>query len=404
MLKAASEVQGDGIRTTETASTAAPGTGIKKRKKRKSIGQQSTSRAKAAKTRSPFKTARQSRNRISKPSAAEVTKLTDLDGPLANGSQEGPSIEAMRSDGGEPTPLAEVGEAAEVFISGDDSVGPGAQKLKKRKRAAVDKAPKKRIKTSSTGKERAPKAPETQNRFMSTQDAHAAVQRREHSAEFEAGSFRDAHDKQNAAAEVGKPPDGKLVTRKRVRVDQEPEKRVKAGVKPTNQGRDTRGGTGTAESESGARQRGGEPGEVEPGSMAHLPEAREATAEVESLTQKSKPKRKKRKSIGQQKPKKKTVDLGTPSRTASKAAAGQSMATKDNKKNKPAVWHPSWSRWSNSPWWSRITLGSRRTWLSVNTWCSLSSFRSQRTWGAWGGDYWPWWTLFMLSWDAASGK
>ncbi len=38
---------------------------------------------------------------------------------------------------------------------------------------------------------------------------------------------------------------------------------------------------------------------------------------------------------------------------------------------------------------------------SVYTWCPLSSFRSRRSRGA---RYRPWWTLFLLSWDAANGK
>ena len=342
MMMADLELQSDGIRKIETASTTAPSTGIKKRKKRKSIGQQSTSRAKAAKTKSPLKRARQPRNRISKPSLAEVTEATDLDGALANELQKGPSVEPSRLDRGEPTSLAEVAEVAEVFVSGVDSVGPGAQRPKKRKRVAVDQAPKKRIKTSSTGIERAPKVtktPKTYNEVISTTDALAANQSMEQPTEVEAGSSRHVHDEPNAAVDVAKPRNGKLMKEKRVPVDQKPKKRVKAGITPTNRERNTQGGTGTAESEIGVRRRGGKPDEVEPGSMAHLPEEQEATAEAEAEaeppTQNSKPKRKKRKSIGQQKPKKKSVDRATPNRSASKAAAAQSMATKHRRENKP---------------------------------------------------------------------
>ena len=265
MMMAAPEVQGDGIETTETASTAAPNTGIKKRKKRKSIGQQSTSRAKAFKTQSPLKTARQPRNRISKPHFAAVTEAADLDGALASGLRKGISVEPVRLNGGEPTPLAKVSEAADVFVSGVNSVGPGAQKPKKRKRVAVDKAPKKRIKTSSTGSGRArkvTKTPKTQNEVMSTQDALAAVRSMEQPTEVEEGSFRHVHDERNAAADVGKPRNGKLMKRKRVAVDQGPKKRVKAGITPTNEGRNTQGGTGAADSVIGARQSGGKPDEV----------------------------------------------------------------------------------------------------------------------------------------------
>ena len=341
-ILAAPEAQGDGIGTTEAAPSAAPSIGTKKRKKRKSIGQQSTSRAKAAKTRSPLKTAPQSRKTIPKPGLAEATETTDLNEALTGEVQKGLPVDPVLSDGGEPALL---NEAAEVLESGGDSVGPSAeklqpriaQKLKKRKRVAMKDLPKKRAKASSNQSERAPRVSKIQKEVMPTEDALDAVQSMDRPAGVEAASLGDVHEEQEAAADVAKPRKLKSVKRKRVTVGQQPKKRVKAGYTPTDRELKPREETSTAEDVSEAAQKGGKHDEVELSSMAHVPEEQEATAGAEPQMQKPKPKRKKRKSIGQQKSKKKSMDLASLNGTASKTAADRLVATRDKSKNKPAA-------------------------------------------------------------------
>lgn len=340
-ILAAPEAQGEGIETIEAAPSAAPSTGPKKRKKRKSIGQQSTSRAKSAKTRNPLKTARQYRKKISKSDLAEATE-TDLGEALANEVQKGFLVGSVPLDRGEPTHLA---GAVEVLDSGVDSVGPSAeghqpqiaQKLKKRKRVAMEEPPKKRAKASSSQSERAARATKIQKEVMPTEDALDAVPNLERPAEVEAGSLSDVHEAQEAAADVAKPRQGKPRKRKRVTVGQQPKKRIKAGLTPTDRKLKPQKETSTAEEGLGAAQRGGKSDNIELGSMAHVPEEQQAAAEAEPQTQTSKPKRKKRKSIGQQKPKKKSLDLVTSNRTTSKTAAARLVATKDEPRNKLAA-------------------------------------------------------------------
>lgn len=333
--------QGEGIGTIEPAPSAAPSTGTKKRKKRKSIGQQSTSRAKTAKARSPLKTARQFGKKISKPDLAEATE-TDLGEALANEVQKRVPVGSVPLDRGEPTHLA---EAAEVLDSGVDSVGRSgeghqpqiAQKLKKTKRVAMEELPKKRAKASSSQSERAPRATKIQKEVMPTEDALDAVQNLERPAGIEAGSLSDVHEVQEAAAYVAKPRQGKPRKRKRVTVGQQPKKRIKASITPNDWELKPREETSMAEDGLEAAQRGGKPDEVELDSMAHVPEEQQATAEAEPQTQTQKPKRKKRKSIGQQKPKKKSLDLVTPNRATSKTAAARLVATKEESRNKLAA-------------------------------------------------------------------
>lgn len=333
------EAQGERLETIEAAPSAAPSTGTKKRKKRKSIGQQSMSRTKTTKARSPLKTARQFGKRISKPDPAEA-KETDVGEALVNEVQKGFPIGSVPLDRGESTHLA---EAAEVLDSGVDSLGPSAeglqpyiaQKLKKRKRVAMEEPPKKRPKASSSQSERAARATKIQKQVMPTEDALDAVQNLERPAEVEAGSLGDVHEAQEAAADVAKPRQRKPRKRKRVTVGQQPKKRIKAGLTPTDREQKPQEEIDTAEDGLEAAQRGGKPDEVELNSITHVPKEQQATAEAEPQTQK--PKRKKRKSIGQQKPKKKYLDLITPNRTTSKTATARLVATKDESRNKQAA-------------------------------------------------------------------
>lgn len=337
------EAQGEGIETIEAAPSATPSTGTKKRKKRKSVGQQSTRRAKPAKTCNPLKTARQYRKRTSKSDLAKATE-TDPGEALTNEVQKEFLIGSVPSDRGEPTHLA---EAAEVLDSGVTTVGASAegyqsqiaQKLKKRKHVAKEELPKKRIKASSSQSERAARATKTQKEVMPTEDALDAFQNLEKPAEVEAGSRRDVHEAQEAAADVAKSRQGKPRRRKRVTVGQRPKKRIKAGLTPTNRELKPREETNTAEDELEAAQRGGKSDEIELDSMAHVPKEQEVTAEAEpqTKTQTQKLKRKKRKSIGQQKPKKKPLDLVTPNRGSSKTVTARLVATKDEPRKKLAA-------------------------------------------------------------------
>lgn len=350
MVSAAPEVQDDGVRTAESAPSAAPSTGVKKRKKRKSIGQQSTSRAKAAKSGSPLKPARQPRKRVPKPGLAERTEPTELDGSLAKGLQEKPLNDAVPLDGTKSVGLPEV---AEPLHDGIENVEPSAeklqqddrQKLKERKQEQVEERPKKRVKASSTQTKCAPKATQVSNApkapqgTISAEDALEAIQSTEKSAEVEGVSLHDVNEEQGAAAtKAAEPPKVKPKKRKRVTVGQQSKKRAKLGTTQANRRPKTQEETSTAAAPE-TSQNMGKPVEVEADSMGpsgNVAEEQEATPEeVEPQTQK--PKRKKRKSIGQQKPKKKTTDLATPNTTAGKAAASGQLATRVEPNNKPTA-------------------------------------------------------------------
>ncbi|KAF6226964.1 hypothetical protein HO133_008405 [Letharia lupina] len=338
VLSNAPEVQGDGLGTRDADPSAAPSTGVKKRKKRKSIGQQATSRAKAAKARSPLKPARQSRKKTPKPDLAEVT---DLDGSLAKEARRGLATDAVSLDGGEPAHLPEVTGALD---SGIDNLTPSAekpqqeiaQKPKKRKRFPVEELPNKRVKASSTQSKRAPKAPKPQEEIISAEDALNAVQIMETPAEAQASLLENVNEEQDDGSEVAELRKEKPKKRKRVTVGQQPKKRAKVGTTKPNRKLKAREETSTAEGAPEASQRMGESAEVEADTVGHVAEEPEATAE-EAEPQTQKPKRKKRKSIGQQKPKKKPMDLATPDRTASKAAARGQLATRNELNSKPTA-------------------------------------------------------------------
>ncbi len=328
----APEVHDDGLGTAETTPSAAPSNGVKKRKKRKSIGQQSTSRAKAAKARSPLKLGRQPRKKMPKPDLAEATDAADLEGPLAKEVQKEPLFDAMPSHGGEPAHSPDI---AGVLDSGIENVEPSAEKLqgeiaqkaKKRKRVPEEELPKKRVKASST--KRATRAPKTPKKITPAEDPIDAAQSMEKHAELEAGILGDVNE-QEAASDVAEPRKEKPRKRKRVTVGQNSKKRSKAGITQTHRKPKAQEQTSTAEHVDEVTQSVGKPAEVEVGSKDHVAEAQEATAEeVERHTQK--PKRRKRKSIGQQKPKKKSMDLATPKRTA----ASSSIAISDELNYKP---------------------------------------------------------------------
>lgn len=331
------EVQDDGLGTGETAPSAAPSNGVKKRRKRKSIGQQSTSREKAAKARSPLKPARLPRKRIPKPDLAEVTEAADLDGSLAKEVQKEPFFNTVSLDGGERAHLPEIAGVLDsrtenVEPSAEKPQGEFAQKPMKRKRAPVEELPKKHAKASST--KQAPKAPKTLKEITPVEDSLAAVQSTEEPAELEAGILGDMNEEQEAASDVAEPRMQKPRKRKRVTVGQQPKKRSKAGMPRTYRGPKAQEKTSTAEDVLEATQSVGKPAEVEIGSMGQLAEKPEATAE-EAGPPISKPKRKKRKSIGQQRPKKQSMDLAKPNRTATKAAASGQLVIRDELSNKP---------------------------------------------------------------------
>lgn len=341
VVPTAPEVQGDGLETIEANPTAMPSAGVKKRKKRKSIGQQSTSRAKAAKGRSPVKPARQPRKRIPKPGLAEASEATDLDGSLAKEIPRGLFTDAVPLTEDEPTHSPAVAKVLDPEI---DDVEPSAEKLqqeaaqasKKRKRAPVEELSKKRIKETSTKSKRAPKAAKTQDEISSTEDALHAIQRLEESAEIEAGSLGDAVEGYEVASDVAKTRTEKPKKRKRVTVGQQPRKRAKAGITRTHREPKAQEETSTAKDVVEATQSLEKPAEVEVDSMNPVAEEQEATAE-EAKPQTQKPKRKKRKSIGQQKPKKKSMDLAAPKWTAKKTVASSPTATRDESNKKPTA-------------------------------------------------------------------
>lgn len=343
MVSTAAEVQGDVVGATGSTLSIAPSTGVKRRKKRKSIGQQSTSRAKAAQSRSPLKPARQPRKRVPKPDLAEPTGVTELDGSLAKGLQEGPLVDAVSLDVNESAGLPQV---AEPLDSRNENVEPSVkelqeettQKPKKRKRVPVEELPKKRVKSSSTQSKRAPKALKTHEEIIHAGDALDAVQSMEEPAEVDTAFLGTINEEQEAAPEVAKPRKAKPRKRKRVTVGQQPKKRAKAGTiqairRPKAQEESSAAGAPEAS------QNTGKSAEVEADSMGHLAQEQEAIAEEaeEAEPQTQKPKRKKRKSIGQQKPKKKSIDPTTQERTASKAATSGRLATRVEPNNKPTA-------------------------------------------------------------------
>lgn len=337
VVSTAPEIEVDGLGTTEAAPSAARRTGVKKRKKRKSIGQQSTSRAKAAKAQSLRKPARLPRKRVPKQDLAEATEAIDLDETLAKGVQKGTLFDAVPLGGVEPAHLPEF---SGVLDSGIDTVKPNAgkpqqelsEKPKKRKRVPVGELPKKRVKTSSAQSKRAPKAPQTQKKITPTEDVFDAVQSTEKPIEVYAGLLGDVNEEQEAASEAAEPRKENPKKRKRVTVGRPPKKRAKVDTTKSNGGPKSQEETSTAEDAAEANL--GKAAEVEADSVGHVAERSEATT-TEGEPQTQKPKRKKRKSIGQQKPKKKSMDLATPNRTAGKAAASGQLATRDKLSNKP---------------------------------------------------------------------
>ncbi len=334
----APDVHSGGLGTTEATLSAVPSTGVKKRKKRKSIGQQSTSRSKAAKARSPLKPERQPRKTKPKPALAEAAEVTDLNKTLVSKEQKEPFDDAVPLDEGEPMKLPEV---ANVLHSGAERVEPSAEKLqqgiaqkpKKRKRVPVEDLPVKRAKATSSQSRRVPKISKTQKEIIHAEDGFDALQGGEKSAEVEAGSPRNVHEEQETASETAQLHKEKPKKRKRVTVGQQSKKRVKASVAQVR-------GEQMAHKEPStlSAQSVGKPAEVEVGSDAHAGEEQEVTAgESELQAQKQKPKRKKRKSIGQQKSKRKSMDLATPKRTDRKIAAGSPVATRHDLNSKPST-------------------------------------------------------------------
>lgn len=344
-LSTAPEEPGGGSGTPEAAPSAAPSTGAKKRKKRKSIGQQSTSRAKVAKARSPLKLARRTRKRTPNPDLAEATEVTDRDGSLAKELQKGHPVVGASLHEGEPAHLPEV---AGVLDPGIDILDPSAEKLqqviaqkpRKRKRVLVEELPKKRVKASSTQIKRGPKAPKTQQVTIPAEDTVDDVQNAKKPAVVEAGSLGDADEEQKAASGIAKPRKKMPKQRKRVAVGQQPKKRAKAGIARNHQEPKAQEETSTAEDALDAVKSLEQAAEVEVSSTGQVAEEQDDIAEEAQLqTQKTKPKpkRKKRKSIGQQKPKKQSVDLATPNRIAKKTAASRLMATRDESNSKPTA-------------------------------------------------------------------
>lgn len=342
-VSAAPAVQGDGLGTTEAAPSAVPTTAVKKRRKRKSIGQQSMSRAKSAKGPSPLKPGHQPRRRIAKPDlaeAAEVAEATDLEKSSAKGMPKESFVDPEPLNKAEPAHFPEV---TRLLDSGIDNVEPRAEKLQhgiaqkhnKRKRATVEELPKKRVKPSSTQSKRAPKAPKPHKEYP-TEDALDTVQSIEQPVEVEADSLNDTNEKQETASGPAKPRKEKAKKRKRVIVGQQPKKPAKGGITRTYRQLEAQQETSAAGDVLEEPQSVGKPAEVEVGSTGHVAEEQDSTA-GNPKTQTQKPKRKKRKSIGQQKPKRKSVDFATPNRIARKTAASSQMATSDESSRKPTA-------------------------------------------------------------------
>ena len=325
----ASEIQDDRLGTTGATPSAAPSTGVKKRRKRKSIGQQSTSRAKAAKARSPLKSARQPRKRILKP---------DVIGSLAKPVRNGPLVNAVPLDGGEPVCLPEIAETLDCGVENVEANAEelqrqdNAQQPKKRNRTPVEELPEKRVKANSNRNPRASKALKTQKEALPAKETHAAVQSVEKPAVVEAGSLGDADQGQDAVLEIGELRQEKPKKRKRIALGQKPKKRAKLSITQISRQSKAQEETKPAEDVFEATPSSAKPAEADVGSIDHLTEKQEIIADAQT----QKPKRKKRKSIGQQKPKKVSVDHAKAKRIAKTTAASNLSATGDELNKKPA--------------------------------------------------------------------
>ena len=332
MVVGAPEVQGIGTGTEGAATDAATSTGLKKRKKRKSIGQQSTSRAKAAKARNLLKPDGQPAKRIPKQDFAET------EGSLAEGVKKGRLVDVVPLDEGEPAHLPEVAAVTDSeveHLESSKSQQEIAPKPKKRKRMPVEELPEKRAKHTSTRSKQAPKAPKTLKETLPAENAFDAVQGVEETAEVEARSLDSANEEQEAALGTSESQE-KPNKRKRVTVGQQPKKRAKAGVlriDPEPKGQEE---TSAEDDVVEASHSVGKPAEVEVGSTGHVAGEQEAPAEGPE-PQTHKPKRKKRKPIGQRSSKRKSADLATINRIAGKTAASSLTAAKDGLNNKPTA-------------------------------------------------------------------
>ena len=337
----ASGAQGDG--TTERAVTPkpAPSTGVKKRRKRKSIGQQSASRAKSAKPRSSLKPAYPIRKRI-KPDPAAPMEATQTNVLLARRAKEGEIADALLLDRDEPAHLPqnnvplEPGTEKNIEPS-QEGLQPGNTKLtRKRKQVPVEELPRKHVKTSSTRTNRAPKASKTMNEITRAEDTHEANQNIERSTEVEAVSLDHGVESEEAAVmNTAESPNKKPKKRRRVTVGRQPKKSAKASMTQTYKRPMVQEEADTA----GARdisQDAGKPAEFEAESMGHGVEEQGAAA-MDVETQLPKPKRKKRKSIGQQKPKKKSMDLATPKSPVGKGGRSVQIITRDKPDKKPTA-------------------------------------------------------------------
>lgn len=334
----APEAHGKATAERAFAPKPAPSTGVKKRRKRKSIGQQSISRAKSAKLRSPLKSAYPPRKRV-KPDPGEPTEATQNNGLLAGRAKESQIADAVRSDSDEPARLP---ETAGAFEPGIEYIEPSVENLqpedtkytRKRKQVSLEELPKKRVKPSSTRTKRVPKASKTQNEIVRAEDNRKAIQDTERSTEVDAVSLdHGAEGEETAAMNSAEPRNKKPKKRKRVTVGQQPNKRAKAGMPQTYKRPKAQEENSTADAPD-TSQNVGKPAEFEAHSMGHgTKEQDTAATEVEKQSQK--PKRRKRKSIGQQKPKKKSTDLATPKGSPSKVGRSVQLATREELNTKP---------------------------------------------------------------------
>ena len=340
-ISTALEARGDGMAERAFTPKPASSTGVKKRRKRKSIGQQSTSRAKSAKLQSPMKPSYPPRKRIKKDPVAP-TEATQTNGLPARRAKEGQIADAPLSDRDEPARLPETTVALEPGIENiepsiEDLQSGNTKLTRKRKRVPVEELPRKHVKTSSTRTKRAPKASKTQNEIIRAEDTREAIQNTERATEVDAVSLHHGVEGEEPAVvlNTAELPKKKPKKRKRVTVGQQPKKSAKAGMTPTyrrSKAQEEASTAGAPDTSQGA----GKPAEFEAGSMGHgTEEQRAAVTDVE--TQSQKPKRKKRKSIGQQKPKKKSMDLATPKRSASRLGRSVQIIARDELDKKPTA-------------------------------------------------------------------
>lgn len=148
--------------TMESAANAVSATGVKKRKKRKSIGQQSISRAKSAKTRTPVSPAHPYR----KKAQLDLTPKLTSDETSDDERNKEPTVKAVPLDGEDQTGNLE--EIAKPDLGIDNveanpglSQKEGVRKPRKRKRAPFGQQPKKRSKPNPTQRTRKAKAHES---------------------------------------------------------------------------------------------------------------------------------------------------------------------------------------------------------------------------------------------------